>query len=76
MAAEAMLEAVLGPPPAEEAALAQRADQRADYLARHDHAWAAAEAGYLDQVVAPEQLRASLCAGLAVLAPGARTGAP
>ncbi len=66
MGADATLEVVLGPalPDATDADKAARAARRADWLARHDHAWAAAEAGYIDQVIAPAEVRAKLCAAL------------
>jgi len=62
MGADATLEVVLGPEPAD-AAEAERAARRAKrqaWLDRHDHAWAAAESGYLDQVIAPAEVRRSL----------------
>jgi len=62
MGAEAALEVALGPqaPDASEADKAARAARRDAWLARHDHAWAAAESGYIDQVIAPAQVRGEL----------------
>ena len=37
------------------------------WLAEHDHAWAPAEAGYVDQVIAPEATRRALAGALARL---------
>ena len=66
MGADATLEVVLGPelPDATEEGKAARAAKRADWLARQDHAWAAAEAGYIDQVIAPAEVRQKLCAAV------------
>ncbi len=62
MGAEAALEVALGPqaPDATEADKAARAARREAWLARHDHAWAAAESGYIDRVIAPAQVRREL----------------
>lgn len=52
MGADAALEVALGPEvDAGPEAQAARAQKRAAWLARHDHAWAPAEAGYVDRVV-------------------------
>ena len=66
MGADATLEVLLGPelPDASEADQAARAAKRADWLSRHDHAWAGAETGYIDQVITPAQVRPMLCAAL------------
>ena len=69
MGAEATLEVVLGPEPASasDAEKAARAQHKTEWLARHDHAFAAAESGYIDRVIAPAQVRRELCATLARL---------
>lgn len=69
MGADAALEVSLGPlpPDADEETRARHESRRAAWLAEHDHAWAAAETGYVDQVVAPEDARASLGRALARL---------
>ena len=66
MGADATLEVVLGPelPDASAADRAARAARKAAFLERHDHAWAAAEAGYLDRVIAPASVRRELCLAL------------
>jgi acetyl-CoA carboxylase carboxyltransferase component len=66
MGADATLEVVLGPEPpdASDGERAARAERRTSWLKRHDHAWAAAESGYLDQVVAPAEVRRSLALAL------------
>ena len=70
MGAEATAEVVLGPenPGASPEEQRLRQEKKAGWLARHDHAWAAAESGYLDRVVAPAKVRSELCAALARLA--------
>lgn len=72
MGADATLEVVLGTAAAEATTAEReaRAGKRADWLARHDHAWAAAASGYLDQVVAPAALRSALSAAVERLAQG------
>ena len=62
MGADATLEVVLGPEPtdADEATKAARAAKRDAFLAAHDHAWAAAESGYVDRVIAFEGARREL----------------
>lgn len=67
MGADATIEVVLGPEPTEPDALRARTERREAWLARHDHAWAAAESGYVDRVIAPAQVRRELCAVLARL---------
>jgi acetyl-CoA carboxylase carboxyltransferase component len=37
-----------------------REAKRAEWIAANDHAWAAAEAGYLDRVIMPADARAEL----------------
>jgi propionyl-CoA carboxylase beta chain len=66
MGADATLEVVLGPesPEATDAERAAREQRKADFLARHDHAWAPAEAGYLDRVIEPAAVRRELCLAL------------
>jgi acetyl-CoA carboxylase carboxyltransferase component len=70
MGADATVEVVLGPenPAATDEERRARAEKREAWLARHDHAWAAAESGYLDRVIAPARARSELCAALARLA--------
>ncbi len=62
MGVDAMAEVVLGPdvPGMTEDERKARADRRADWILRNDHAWAPAESGYVDRVVAPEDARRSL----------------
>ena len=62
MGADATLEVVLGPEAlgASDDSKKAREAKRAEWLEANDHAWAAAEAGYLDQVVMPADARASL----------------
>jgi acetyl-CoA carboxylase carboxyltransferase component len=62
MGADATLEVVLGPEIADASDESRRAREakRAEWLAAHDHAWGAAEAGYLDQIVMPADARAAL----------------
>jgi len=69
MGAEATVEVVLGPeaPDASEEVKRAREERKKSWLARHDHAWAAAESGYLDKVIAPAKARAELKAALARL---------
>ena len=64
MGVEAMAEVVLGPdvPGMSEEELRTRAGKRAAWIATQDHAWAPAESGYIDRVVAPEDARRSLAA--------------
>lgn len=66
MGADSTVEAVLGPenPAASPEEQQARAAKRADFLARHDHAWAAAESGYIDRVIEPARARQELCAAL------------
>jgi acetyl-CoA carboxylase carboxyltransferase component len=66
MGADATLEVVLGAelPDAGEPERAAREQKRISWLKKHDHAWAAAESGYLDQVVAPADARHSLATAL------------
>ena len=66
MGADASLEVVLGPeqPGATEEERAARAARKQAWLAGHDHAWAAAEAGYIDRVIEPAQVRRALCTAL------------
>ncbi len=66
MGAEATVEVVLGAanPGASPAELRAREEKRAAWLARHDHAWAAAESGYIDRVIAPASARFELCKAL------------
>jgi propionyl-CoA carboxylase beta chain len=61
MGIDATVEVVLGAPTPDEDAAA-RAAREAAFRARHDHAFAAAESGYLDQIVAPADLRRVLAA--------------
>ncbi|MCA1826467.1 MAG: acyl-CoA carboxylase subunit beta [Myxococcales bacterium] len=69
MGADATIEVVLGPenPVASEEEKKARERERAAWLERHDHAWAAAETGYVDRVIAPEHARRELNAALARL---------
>jgi propionyl-CoA carboxylase beta chain len=64
--AEAALEIALGhePPDAREDVRATHAAKREAWLAEHDHAWAPAEAGYVDQVVRPRDARRALAAAV------------
>ena len=60
MGADAAAEVVLGPEPVDEPARSARAKKVDEWLARHDHAWAPAEAGYLDRILRPEEVRREL----------------
>jgi propionyl-CoA carboxylase beta chain len=62
MGADAGIEVVLGPelPGQSDEARSAREAKRAAWLAANDHAWAAAEAGYLDQIVMPADARQAL----------------
>jgi propionyl-CoA carboxylase beta chain len=62
MGADATLEVVLGPEVegASDDSRRAREAKRAEWLAAHDHAWGAAEAGYLDRVVMPADARSAL----------------
>lgn len=62
MGADATLEVVLGPEAkdADEPTKAARAAKREAFLAAHDHAWAAAESGYVDRVIAFAEARREL----------------
>lgn len=66
---DAALELELGPVPedATPELLAAREARRAAWTERHDSVWAAADAGYLDQVVAPDAARAALGRALRAL---------
>jgi acetyl-CoA carboxylase carboxyltransferase component len=73
MGADAAVDVTVGPAlddttPAEREA---REKRRAQWLAQHDHAWAAAESGYVDQVVAPADARRVLAMALERLCGGA-----
>ena len=63
---DAVLEMELGPEPegASEEVLAARAELRAAWLERNGTVWAAAEAGFLDQVVSPQDARSALARAL------------
>jgi propionyl-CoA carboxylase beta chain len=61
MGIDATVEVALGPPTPDEDP-AQRREREAAFRARHDHPFAAAESGYLDQIVAPADLRRVLAA--------------
>jgi propionyl-CoA carboxylase beta chain len=71
MGVDPTLEVALGaePPDASEEQKKAREERRAAWLSRHDHGWAAAEAGYVDRVVRPAEVRRELAATLAALAP-------
>jgi propionyl-CoA carboxylase beta chain len=62
MGADATLEVALGPEPeaSDEQAKAAREKKKEEWLARHDHAWGAAEAGYIDRVIPPATVRREL----------------
>jgi len=70
MGANAAIEVAFGPehPDMTDAERATRAEQRAAWLAAHDHAWASAETGYLDRIVRPEDARRELVGALDGLA--------
>lgn len=72
MGPEATLEVVLGPevPDLSEAERAERQRQKETWLGAHDHAWVAAEEGYVDQVISPSAARRELWRTLARLSPG------
>jgi acetyl-CoA carboxylase carboxyltransferase component len=62
MGADATLEVVLGPEVdgASDEERRARDERRAEWLAAYDHAWSAAEAGYLDRIVMPADARVAL----------------
>jgi propionyl-CoA carboxylase beta chain len=62
MGADATIEVVLGPEVdgSSDSAKSAREAKREAWLAANDHAWAAAEAGYLDRIVMPADARAVL----------------
>jgi acetyl-CoA carboxylase carboxyltransferase component len=66
MGAEATVEVVLGAATPGASADEQRAreEKKAAWLARHDHAWAAAESGYIDRVIAPSSARLEISKAL------------
>ncbi len=66
MGADATLEVALGTekPDASDEEKAARAAKRDQFLVRHDHAWAAAESGYLDRVIKPADARRELAHAL------------
>jgi acetyl-CoA carboxylase carboxyltransferase component len=69
MGVDAALEVALGPEP-EGASVEERTERerrRQAWLARHDHAWAAAEDGYIDRVIAPADARRELALTVAGL---------
>lgn len=68
MGADATVEVVLGPEPETAAGKAAHSAKRQAFLDRHDHAWASAETGYVDTVVAPGALRVELSRTLERLA--------
>jgi acetyl-CoA carboxylase carboxyltransferase component len=69
MGADAAVDVTVGPKleDATEAEKAAREARRAQWLAQHDNAWSPAEHGYVDQVVAPRDVRSTLHATLARL---------
>lgn len=71
MGADATLEVVLGPEPKDPDAATKkaRAEKRDAFLAKHDHAWAPAESGYVDRVVAFANARQELCKVISQVAP-------
>jgi propionyl-CoA carboxylase beta chain len=73
MGADAAVDVTVGPvlddaTPEEREA---REKRRTQWLAQHDHAWAAAESGYVDQVIAPADARRVLATTLERLCGGA-----
>jgi propionyl-CoA carboxylase beta chain len=69
MGAEATIEVALGPEPDDAAAKKVRAAKKKEWLEKHDTAFAAAESGYLDRVIAPAAVRNELIRTLHVLSP-------
>jgi acetyl-CoA carboxylase carboxyltransferase component len=70
MGADATIEVALGPEPDDPAAKKVRAAKKKEWLEKHDTAFAAAESGYLDRVIAPAAVRNELMKTLQTLAPG------
>jgi acetyl-CoA carboxylase carboxyltransferase component len=72
MGADAAVEVALGPVLDDASEETQRAREarRAEWLAQHDHAWASAEAGYVDQVIRPADARRVLAQTVERLAEG------
>lgn len=73
MGADAAVEVALGPvlDAASETEIATREARRTEWLAQHDNAWAPAEAGYIDRVIAPADARRVLAATVERLCEGA-----
>jgi propionyl-CoA carboxylase beta chain len=73
MGAEAAVEVMLGPEPAAPSPAQQqeRAARRAEYVERLESVWPAAESGYVDKVIRPDNARAELASALARLCGGA-----
>jgi propionyl-CoA carboxylase beta chain len=69
MGAEATIEVALGPEPDDPALKKARAARKKAWLEKHDTAFAAAESGYLDRVIAPAAVREELFRTLQGLAP-------
>jgi propionyl-CoA carboxylase beta chain len=72
MGVDAALEVALGPEldGATDDDKAARAARRAAWLEEHDHAWASAQTGYLDQIVRPADARRALHAAVERLSEG------
>ncbi len=70
MGADAALEVAIGPVHAamSEEEVSDRAHRRSAWLEAHDHAWAAAASGYVDQVIHPGDARSAVASSLAALA--------
>lgn len=71
MGPEGALQVVLGAEPegASPEQQAARAEAKAQWLARRDSAWAAAETGYLDRIIEPRHVRRELSLALERLSP-------
>jgi propionyl-CoA carboxylase beta chain len=69
MGADAAAEVILGPKPEDPASLEDYESKRRQWLDQHDHAWAPAESGYIDRVIAPADVQRELLLAIKRLRP-------
>jgi acetyl-CoA carboxylase carboxyltransferase component len=67
MGADAAAEVILGPKPEDPEGQEAYQRKREAWIAQHDHAWAAAESGYIDRIIAPSDVRSALHSALVTL---------
>lgn len=72
MGADAAIEVILGPAHdgMTEDEKEHRERRRSEWLEAHDHAWAPAASGYVDQVIRPEDVRRAIASALSSLGAG------